>query len=60
MQKIHANELHAKLGHPGEYRILTTAMHLYYSINGTLEVCEDCTMEKSSRNCYIKWRRSAD
>ena len=38
--KIHSNELHAKLNHPGEYRMLETTTHLHYIIKGVLEVCE--------------------
>ena len=41
MRKVHANELHAKLGHPREDRMRAIAKHLHYIIRGTLEVGED-------------------
>ena len=45
-RKINANELNAKLGHPGEYWVCATINHLHYSVKSTLEVCEDYAMEK--------------
>ena len=38
--KIHANELHTKIGHPGEERMSATAKSLHYNVKGTLEICE--------------------
>ena len=48
-QKIHANDLHVKLDHTGEYRICVTAKHLQYSVKRMLEVCEDCATTKSKQ-----------
>ena len=45
-QKFHTNELHTKLGHPGEDRMRATAKHLQYRIKGMLEVCKDYAIEK--------------
>ena len=58
-QKVHTNDLRVKLGHPGEERMCMIAKHLHYSIKGTLDICEECATEKSNRNSYKKWRRSA-
>ena len=33
---IHANELHTKIGHPREYRMLETEKHLHYIVKGTI------------------------
>ena len=41
MRKIHANNLHVKLGHPGEDRICATTNHLHQIIKGTVEVCKE-------------------
>ena len=46
MRKIHANKLHAMLGHPREDRTHATAKHLHYSVKGALEFVEDCAMAK--------------
>ena len=43
-RKIHAKKLHAKIGYPGKYMMYTTVKHLHYSVERTLEVCEECTM----------------
>ena len=40
-RKFHANEFHAKIGHPIEERMRATANHLHYSIKGALKVYED-------------------
>ena len=40
--KFHANNLHMKLGHPGEDRMRGTMKNLHYIVNGALEVCEYC------------------
>ena len=53
MQKIYANDLHAKLGHPGEYRMHTTAKHLQYSVKGAIVVCEECATEKKQAETAI-------
>ena len=45
-RKIHANKLHAKLGHPVEDMMHATDKHLHYIIKGELEVCEDCATAK--------------
>ena len=58
-QKIYANDLHVKLGHPSEDRMRVIIKYLHYIIKDTLEICEECTREKSNRNSYKKWRRSA-
>ena len=47
MRKIHANELHVKLGHPGEDMMRTNTKHLHYSVKGTLEVYEECNTAKN-------------
>ena len=44
--KIHANEIHANLGHPWEDRMRVTMKHLHCSIKETLEVFEDCATAK--------------
>ena len=54
MQKIHANELHANIGYPVEYRMHVNANHRHYIIKGTLEVCENYTMEKSKQKYLHK------
>ena len=59
-QKIHANKLHAKLGHPGEDRIRATTKHLYYSIKDTLEVCECCAKAKSNHKLLHKVEEERD
>ena len=41
-RKVHTNEIHAKLGHPVEYKMHVTMKNLHYNIKGNLEVCEDC------------------
>ena len=46
MSKVHANKLHAKLGHPEEYKMLRTAHQLHYSIKEVIEVFEDCATAK--------------
>ena len=53
-RKIHANEIHIKLIHPGEDRMCTTANHLYYRIKGVLEVCEGCATAKTKQKFLQK------
>ena len=50
---IRANNIHAKLGHPGEYRMHTTAKHLQYSVKGAIVVCEECATEKKQAETAI-------
>ena len=38
LQKIYANKLYVKLGHPGEYKMRVTSNNLHYSVKGMLEV----------------------
>ena len=45
-QKIHANEIHAKLGRPGEDRMRATLKNLQHIVKETLEVFEDWHMAK--------------
>ena len=45
-QKVHTNKLHMKLGHTGEYMILSITKLPHCSIKRMLEVCDDCSMEK--------------
>ena len=40
MWKFHANNIHTKLGHPGEDNMSATVNHLHDIIKGGLEVCE--------------------
>ena len=40
--KIHANELHAKIGNTRVYRIGETMKHLHYIIKRNLKVCKYC------------------
>ena len=58
-QKFYANDLHVKLGHPSEDRMRVIIKYLHYIIKDTLDICEECATEKSNRNSYKKWRRSA-
>ena len=53
-RKIHANELHAKLVHCGEYRISATAKHLKYSVMGVIQVCKDCAAAKNKHELLHK------
>ena len=48
IRKIYAKYLHTKLVHHGEDMMHLTAEILQYIIKGTLEVCEDCVMEKKA------------
>ena len=48
-RKIHANKLHAKLGHPVEDMMHATEKHLHYIIKVELEVCEDWYTPKSKQ-----------
>ena len=52
--EIQTNKLHAKLGHPREYSIRATAKHLHYTIIRTIEVCEDCNLEKIKKKLLRK------
>ena len=54
MRKIHSNKLHAKLGHPGEYRMRATTKFLLYSVKGTLEVCKVCATAKINQKLLHK------
>ena len=40
MQKIYANNIHAKLNHPKEDKMHATVNHLHHRIKRTLEFCE--------------------
>ena len=53
-QKFHSNNLHAKFGHPVEYRMRETANHLNFSVKWELEVCENCSMEKRNQKLQHK------
>ena len=53
-QKIHAKELHAKLGHAVEDRINATSNHLHCIVKETLEVSEDRNTEKSNQKLLRK------
>ena len=53
-RKVHANELHANLGHPREYRMRATLKHLQYSIKGRYRFVRTALQRKSNRNCYTK------
>ena len=57
-QKFYANDLHVKLGHPGEDRMRVIVKYLHYIIKDTLDICEECAAKKSNRNIYKKWRMS--
>ena len=50
-RKIQSNDILANLGHPGDYRMHTTANHLHYILKGALEGCENCAMAKRKQ----KW-----
>ena len=43
-QKIDANKIHVKLGHPKEDRMCVTDNHLHYRVKAMLEVLEYCTV----------------
>ena len=60
MQKIHANHLHAKLGHTGEDRMHATANHLHYSVKGTLEVCKEYSTAKIEQKYLHKVAEERD
>ena len=46
MWKIHANEIHVKLGHPREDRMCATAKHLHNNVEGAIEVFDDFATAK--------------
>ena len=53
-QSIYVNELRAKLRHPGEDRLHTTARRLYYNIRGSIEVLKDCNTVNSNKKYSCK------
>ena len=59
-QKIHANNIHAKIGHPGEDRMCATTKHLQYSVRETLDVCEDWAMAEITQKFLHKVTRERD
>ena len=59
-RKIHPNELHTKIVHPGEDRMRATAKHLQYIIEGELEVCEGFSTAKSKQKLLHKVAEERD
>ena len=57
LQKIHANNIHKKLGHTREDMMGATVKRLNYSIKEMIAM-NIVLRQKSIINCYIKWRRS--
>ena len=45
-QKVYANDLQVKLGHICKDSMRVIVKHLHYSIKETLEICEECAIEK--------------
>ena len=47
--KIDINILHAKLGHPSEEVLKSTAKYMKLQITGKFETCENCAVSKFDR-----------
>ena len=59
-RKIHANDLHAKIRHPGEDRMRVAAKHLHYIIKGMIEVFEDYATAKIKQKSLHKVAEERD
>ena len=53
-RKIQANDLHTNILNPREDMMHAITKHLHHSVNRTLEVYEDCAMEKINQKLLRK------
>ena len=53
-RRLHANNIHAKLGHINSDSMHVTSNHLQYSIKGMIEFSEECATAKSKHKFLHK------